>query len=323
MPIPFRIALCASDLRTALCAFLTGLGLWAATAPAAQAWPEENRSLGFGHFLNNDVLGDGKDRWQSGSYTLSWVRGTEWSGHLPSRPFEIVEYRLGGAIVAPSRLVNPPAGDRRYVAKSLFSLHSQFAPRPGLEADLGLGFVWTGPSNGLSGLQDWIHNTFSMPEPTADDTQWPNHLYPVISAELARPVALGGGGAELRPFVAAQAGDESLVRFGADLAFGLRETGALWLRDDITGHRYVGVSGQSAPGTAFVLGGDVAHVFDSVYFPASGGVAAETTRTRLRAGVSTRLGEVGVFYGLTWLSREFEGQPEGQVLGSARLRMNF
>ncbi len=288
-----------------------------------QAGPGENRSLGFGHFLNNDVLGDGRDRWQSGSYTLSWLRGAEWSGHLPTRPFEIVEYRLGGAIVAPARLVNPPAGDRRYVAKSLFSLHSQFAPRPGLEADLGFGFVWTGPSNGLSGLQDAIHDLFSMPEPTADDTQWPNHLYPVLSAELARPVALGASGAELRPFVAAQAGDESLVRFGVDLAFGLRETGALWLRDDITGHRYVGISGQSTSGTAFVLGGDVAHVFDSAYFPASGGVAVETTRTRLRAGVSTRLGEVGVFYGLTWLSREFEGQPEGQVLGSARLRMNF
>lgn len=309
--------------RTALCAFLTSLGLCIATPPAAQAWPTEQRALGFGHFLTNDVLGDGRDRWQSGSYTMSWLRGESWSGQLPARPFEILEYRLGGSIVAPARLVNPPAGDRRYVAKSLFSLHSQFAPRPGLEADLGLGFVWTGPSNGLSGLQDAIHDLFSMPEPTADDTQWPNHLYPVLSAELARPIEVFGGGAELRPFVAAQAGDESLVRVGADLAFGMRETGALWLRDEVTGHRYVGISGQSTPGTAFVLGADVARVFDSVYFPASGGVEAETTRTRLRAGVSTRLGAVGVFYGLTWLSPEFEGQPEGQMLGSVRLRMNF
>ena len=48
------------------------------------------------------------------------------------------------------------------------------------------------------------------------------------------------------------------------------------------------------------------------------------TRERVRAGVSWR-SETGVsaFYGLTYLSKEFEEQSEGQVVGSIRMRFAF
>jgi len=295
-------------------------GLFAAV-PAAQAETSANRALGFGHFLDNDLLGDGGDRWQSGSYTLSWLRGAHWDGVLPTSPFEIFEYRLSGAVIAPSRLRNPPPGDRRYAGKSEFALHTQYAPAPGLEADLGLGLVWVGPSNGISDIQRALHKLLNGPTPTVADDQLPDHLYPMASVELARPVSFGSG-AELRPFVEARAGDETFLRAGADLAFGNRERGALWLRDAVTGQRYVGIGGEGAQRTSFVVGADMAHIFDSGYFPA-GGPQAETTRSRVRAGVQTRLGAVGVFYGATWLSKEFVGQPEGQVVGSMRLRMEF
>ncbi|WP_223635797.1 lipid A-modifier LpxR family protein [Rhodobacter sp. TJ_12] len=311
----FRAALRTAALSLFACALSVG------GAAPVQADPGARQFLGFGHFLDNDLIGDGKDRWQSGSYTLSWLRGPGWAGRLPQQPFEILEYRLGGSIVAPARLRNPRPGDRRYVAKSMFSVHTPFAPAPGLEADLGLGLVWTGPSNGVSQIQEFLHRVLSAPRPVVAANQWPNHLYPVATAELARPIALGV--AELRPFVSARAGDESFVRAGADLAFGRREGGALWLRDEVTGQRYVGISGQQAGGTSFVLGGDIAHVFDSQYFPAAGGVALEPTRKRLRVGVTTRIGALGVFYGATWLSKEFKGQPEWQVIGSLRLRLNF
>lgn len=292
------------------------LGLLA-LAPAA---PAEPRPLGFGHFLNNDVLGDGKDRWQTGSYTMSWLRGPQWQGQLPAQPFEILEYRLSGAVIAPSRLKSL-RGDRRYVGKAAFSIHTPFALGAGTEADLGFGLVWTGPANGISDLQRALHDLLDEPPPRAAQTQLPNHIYPMVSAEIARPMALGR--AELRPFLEARAGDEKLLRVGADLAFGQRERGALWRRDEITGHRYVGIGGTDAGGTAFVVGADVAHVFDSAYLPGGWEVQPEQTRSRLRAGVSTRLGRVGLFYGLTWLSREFVGQPEGQLVGSVRLRLRF
>ena len=63
-----------------------------------------------------------------------------------------------------------------------------------------------------------------------------------IRTRFGRPVDLGW--AEVRPFVEGRAGDESLLRAGVDLRFGQRERGALWLRDEITGQRYVGVSGS-------------------------------------------------------------------------------
>lgn len=34
-------------------------------------------------------------------------------------------------------------------------------------------------------------------------------------------------------------------------------------------------------------------------------------------------GQSEVFYGVTWLSEEFEEQPEGQVLGAVNLRLRF
>lgn len=308
-----------------LMAVLGGLtaSLLIASAPARAEGARQ--TLGFGHFFDNDVIGDGKDRWQSGSYTLSWLRGKGWSGQLPAQPFAVMEYRLGGSILAPENLVTPAAGDRRYVAKSQFSAHTQFAPRAGLEADLGLGFVWTGPSNGLSQLQEFLHRAFSAPAPRAADTQLGNHVYPYLNAELARPVSLGGalGGAQLRPFVEARAGEESYLRAGADLAFGASEEGALWLRDEVTGQRYPGIAGTSSGRTGFVLGADIAHVFDSPYLAKADGVRLVPTRKRLRAGLSTRLGAGTVFYGLTWLSREFESQPEAQLTGSAQLRIRF
>ncbi|MDF2142146.1 lipid A-modifier LpxR family protein [Paenirhodobacter sp. CAU 1674] len=305
-----------SGLRALVPLFLAGL---AALAHPAQA-EGERQLLGVGRFFYNDYFGDGDDRWQTGGYSLSFVRGTGWDGALPTRPFDIMEYRFGGSIIAPSRLRNPPAGDRRYVGRLNVAANTYFDVR-GVETRLGFGVTAVGPATGIATLHKDLHDLFSAPRVVVAEDQLPNHLYPTLSAEIGRGFDLAGG--ELRPFAEARAGDETYLRAGADFSFGARETGALWLRDDVTGHRYVGVSGEGGGNTSFVLGGDIARVFDSVYFPAADGVEPEKTRSRLRAGVSTRIGFVGVFYGLTWLSEEYVGQPEGQILGGLRARVNF
>ena len=146
-----------------------------------------------------------------------------------------------------------------------------------------------------------------------------------ISPEAASGGAIGlieVKGTGLRVFSEARAGDESFLRAGFDWQFGARETGALWVRDEITGHRVVGISGTSKPGMWFTLGADIAHVWDSVYLP-SDEIEMTGTRVRARAGVNLRRGDSGLFYGLTWLSKEFETQSEGQVLGTLRMRMSF
>lgn len=310
-----RIAPIACGLVAALTVSL------AQTLPAeAEGWLSTRETLGFGRFFNNDYLGDNEDRWQTGSYTVSILRGPGWQGGLPSQPFEIMEYRAGGAIIAPSALRNPPADDRRYAGRLTFAAHTQFAPLPATEADLGLGLVAIGPNTGIASLHRSLHKLFSAPRPVVAEDQLGNHIFPLLTAELARPVDLGWG--EVRPFVEGRAGDETFVRAGVDLRFGGIERGALWLRDDISGHRYVGISGEGGARTSFVLGADVAHVFDSQYFP-DPAVQVAPTRKRLRAGLSTQIGGFGLFYGVTYLSEEFKTQPEGQVIGSLRARVNF
>lgn len=313
----------SNPLRAALCGLvaLASLALPLAAPAQADSWLSSRQTLGYGRFFDNDFLGDNKDRWQTGSYTISVIRGPSWDYELPSRPFEIMEYRAGGGIIAPSRLKNPSPTDRRYVGRLTFAAHTQFAPLPGAEADLGLGLVAVGPDTGISSLHRTLHRIFSAPTPVVADKQLPDNIYPLLTAEMGRTLELGW--AEARPYVEGRAGDETLVRAGLDVSFGAREKGALWLRDDVTGHRYVGVSGNVEPQTSFVLGADIAHVFSSEYFPKADGVEVEPTRKRLRAGVSTRIGGFGIFYGLTWLSEEFKTQPEGQLTGSLRARVNF
>ncbi len=119
-----------------------------------------------------------------------------------------------------------------------------------------------------------------------------------------------------------RAGDENLFRVGIDDNLGAREQGALWLRDDSTGQRYVGISGTSEPGFAFQFDVDLVRVESSAWLPA-GGPAAESWRPRMRSGMARHNELIGIFYGVTWLSSEFVGQPEGLVPGSVRFGMNF
>jgi hypothetical protein len=115
---------------------------------------------------------------------------------------------------------------------------------------------------------------------------------------------------------------ETLLRAGGDVVIGGAWDGALMLRDTGTGQRYAGVSGGNR-GLSFTLGGDVARMFGSAYLPDGGAAVLSAHRERLRAGVAWQGEKAGAFYGLTYLSPEFDGQDEGQVLGSVRVDFQF
>ena len=290
-------------------------------ALTAQAQAEERVTLGWGRLFSNDATGDGEDRWRTGSYAVSIVRGVRWDGALPDRPGDILEFRLRADTIAPENLVTPATVDRRYAGAITLGVHSQFALGP-YEADIGGDLVFVGPQTGISQFQSWVHNALDLDEIGALDTQIDNAVYPTISGEIARRFALGDR-AEFRPFVEARAGDESLLRIGGDLVVGRFGQRDLMLRDVATGQRYRAVSGAVQPGVSLVMGGDVARVFDSVYLPDGEAVTASETRHRLRAGLQWQGNRSSAFYGITYMSPEFDEQDEGQLVGSLALKIKF
>jgi hypothetical protein len=290
-------------------------------ALAAPVAAEQRVTLGWGRLFTNDALGDGRDRWRTGSYTVSRVRGTSWSGELPNTPGEILEFRLRADTIAPASLTDPILQDRRYAGALSFGLHSHFAWQ-GAEVSLGADLVFTGPQTGIGGFQSYIHNLLGLPKPQVLDDQIGDAVYPGLVAEVGRSFDFGDN-LRVRPFLEARTGMDSLVRVGGDLVIGQFGRGDLMLRDVATGLRYRGVQGNPAQGFSVVMGADTARVFDSALLPAGGAVTMSEQRDRLRAGVNWQGKRTTVFYGVTYLSPEFEEQDEGQVLGALNLSLRF
>ena len=282
---------------------------------------QERVKVGEGRLFNNDYLGDGADRWRTGSYVVSHLRATQDYDATRDIAFgDLLEYRLRGEIIA----ADPSAsatGDRPYVGALSFGLHSHYNNGPA-RLSLGADVIAIGPQTGMSRFQETFHEAFSMPEPVFTDTQLGNSLHLQATASVARTFEVSDQ-ITVRPFAEAQIGAVDLVRFGGDIVAGQVGQDDLLLRDVTTGQLYRGTDAGGA-GFAYVLGADFTHVGESIYLPESSGVAIENNRARARAGVHYQHREdVSFFYGLTYLSEEFAGQNSGQVIGSVKLNFNF
>lgn len=301
--------------------FVKPLLIAAALLSASPATAEDRVTLGWGRLFSNDAIGDGKDRWRTGGYQVSRVRGLGWTGRLPDAPGELLEFRASGQLIAPEDLVSPPLTDRRYAGMLSFGMHTHYDWR-GNDVSLGADLVFTGPQTGVSNFQKWIHNMIGLPKPVVVDRQIGNGIYPSFVAEFGRNMAVNDR-ISLRPFVEAQAGVESFVRVGGDLVIGTLGRDDLMLRDGATGQRYRAVEGTRDNSVSFVLGGDLAQVFDSALLPENGIANRSEDRSRLRAGVHWQGQKASAFYGLTYLSPEFDQQSSGQVVGSLNLNLKF
>lgn len=289
----------------------------------AQSALAEGRSyLGFGNLLVNDSIGDGLDRWRTGSYGTSRIWGFGWDGSLPEAAGDILELRLGAEVISPSRLLNPNPSDRPFAGMLSAGVHTHFQ-RSNMEFALGGDVIAIGPMTKLDELQNAIHDLINVTQtsPTVRAAQIPNTWRLRAVAEVGREVQIGGL-SRLRPFFEARAGEESLLRAGFDLTIGKFGEGELLVRDWVTGHRYRAIRNHQ-PGWSLVAGADVAHVYDSEFLPADRGLVLEDTRSRVRAGLHWRGKKHHVFYGLTWLSEEFEAQDDTQILGAIKLDFNF
>lgn len=278
--------------------------------------------VGYGRLTTNDLFGDGNDRWRSGSITSSRVWGYGWDGVAPTQFGEMLEFRLQGQIMNGESLrINIP-GDRPWAGVLGIGLHTHFASR-GFDYAVGADLNIIGPQTNLDDFQTWLHGLIGAPEPSdvVLAQQIGDTIRPTVVAEVGREYTLGRT-TRLRPFAEARAGDESLVRIGADLSFGGFGMGELMARENVTGQRYRIVRDEK-PGVSFVLGADIAHVFDSVYLPEDRGLELTDARERVRAGIHLQGYNSSFFYGLTWLGREFETQREDQMVGSIRVQFLF
>ena len=290
---------------------------------AGGAQGNERQRLGYGRLLTNDLIGDGKDRWRTGSYASSRVWGPEWQGVLPATPGQVLEFRFGGEIIAPENISAPAPGDRPFAGVLSFGLHTHFNAR-GTDVSLGADLAFTGPQTGLDDFQSSLHDALGVDDLTsgARKAQIDDDIHPTLVAESGRDIAIGPA-MRLRPFAELRWGLETLVRAGADLTFGRLGAGELMVRAPVTGQRYRVVAPQ-VQGLSFVLGADIAHVEDTDLLPDSRGVGLEDTRKRVRAGLHWDNGKrASGFYGLTWLDKEFKGQRDSQVVGSLRLKFEF
>lgn len=287
---------------------------------ATSAMSEGRTNIGEGRLFNNDYLGDGKDRWHTGSYTYSNIRAVD--DYTGTEAFgDLIEYRFRAAVIAPSRRSSAP-GDRPYAGTLSFGAHTHFE-MSGTQISLGGDLVAIGPQTGLSDFQLKFHDVFNLDNPRYVDQQLGNQVFLNGTAAASRRFDISDT-VTLRAFLEAQAGTEDLVRVGGDVIFGSVAQEDLLLRDVVTGQLYRATEKAGVSGMSYLLGADMASVFDSRYLPSDAGYAVSDTRTRARAGVFWQFGEdVSFFYGASYLSEEFEGQREGQVIGSLKVNFNF
>jgi len=302
---------------------LFGAGLALIITLALPAVAQE-RAAHYGLLVTNDSIGDGHDRWRTGSFASSLAYAPGWRGELPRGFGGVWELRFNGQVIGPENAATPAPGDRVYAQALSFGLHTHFTSGA-VEYSLGGDLVLTGPMTQLDHLQEALHDIVGGRDasPAVKAAQISNDIDPALVLEAGREFRLGRS-ARLRPFVEARAGVETLLRAGADLTLGRFGQSGLLVRAPVTGQRFSAIRDAPYQGFSLILGADVAHVAKSEFLPSRGVARLSETRARARAGLHWRSrAGTSAFYGLTWLGEEFDAQREGQMLGSVQLRVQF
>ena len=300
----------------ALSSPLGAAALAAILLPAPAAAQSLGHLVGGRDTLVNDLLGDGHDRWRSSAYEHSRLYEDSFFGNT-------TQLRFRAEIISPWKLSAQPK-DRDYanaIGLGMFSMGQSGA----LGYRLGGEVLMTGDQTGLRRLQENLHDLLGRP---ASDGQIGRNrrrlgdgVHGLVRAEGW--TSLGQGTPwEVRPYVIAQAGYETSATLGFDLIYGAAAHNRRWVREDTTGTPLI-VDSRGAEGVSLVAGADVTRLHDSIYFPADSAVQPEKTRRRARLGLIWRREPFAVFFGQTWMSKEFVGQAEAQRLGVLSLDLNF
>lgn len=272
-------------------------------------------------FFTNDFIGDGHDRWRSGSYTTYWGYEGDWTGGVG------YDLRFRSEIISPwGSSDQAQDDDRPYVGMLGFGAFAN--ERIGL-TDLNFGgeFLIVGDQTGLSKLQNGFHKVFGfdgyMPE---DDTH--PHIEDaftgMISGEVANNYFVGTKGS-IRPFVGAQFGYETFMRAGVDFLWGNHSYAERFVRDPVTGFVQPSSTARASAmeGFSLLAGLDYTAVTSSDFLPDTADVEMEPGRIRARIGMQGKIGPASVFYGATHMTKEFTSQVEGQTVGTLSVSFPF
>lgn len=280
--------------------------------------------LGYGRLVTNDLLGDGKDRWRTGSVSAfrMYVQEDVDLKHL--KLGQAVELRTHFEVVAPSDLQDDSGGDRPWGGAISLGLHSPFH-YGSLQMSLGADVHVIGQNSGLTGFQQDLHNGLGVKHAgdAVSNNQIKDETVMGGAAAAAYPIGLSDR-VQARPYGEVRAGLEDVASVGMDVYFGALDATPAMSRDPVTGHRYpVEVEQNQDRGILFSLGYDFTDVQKSRFLPRSAGVSHVETRSRTRMGMTFKRGSWSVFGGLTLRGKEFEGQEDEQMLGSIRLFSRF
>lgn len=94
------------------------------------------------------------------------------------------------------------------------------------------------------------------------------------------------------------------------------------LRDSVTGQQTRVIEADQT-GIALIACAGWVRVGNGVCLPEGQPAARQEDRTRAGFGVHWQpAADLSILYGATWRSPEFQGRPEGQVVGSLKLDIN-
>lgn len=273
---------------------------------------------GHSTLAHNDMLGDGHDRWRTGGYVKAlFFRGKHRS----------YEFRGRLELITPYRLDDGARADRPSTDLIGFGV---FAHERYRDINLKYGVEAVLTNTGLLGLQEAFHRIggFDGGFMTSEnsDAEGARRFYVAASAEVSKEFRLGRVGA-FRPFVEAEIGFENFLRLGGDIALNASGFSPLVSRDPVTGFLVptksdIRKSHSSRAKVSAYLGADISILDGSALFSGSQ-TQSKHLRNRLRAGVIVGGKMHQFFYGITRLSKEFEGQPEAQYLGSLSYSIRF
>ncbi|MCT4577917.1 lipid A-modifier LpxR family protein [Donghicola sp.] len=296
----------------------------ALTMMAPASYAQDVGFLGFGYQISNDFIGDARDRWRTGATQASVMFGRDWQGSLGSQYFDTLELRGSAEIAAPDNLDAPAQGDRPYASVARLGVHSHFNQQLSrTDFDMGVGVEVIGPQTKLDEFQAnfhrWIGASDASDEVRAGQIQ--DNVFGYGHIEAARTFELGDA-SRVIPFIEGHAGLESFARVGADFEFGALIPDDLIIRDYTTGQTYTAIRGTMSALT-LTAGADIGYMVDSAMLPDSDSYDMVQERARARAGLKWEGRQSSATFGVTYLSKEFDNQDTGQVLGSFNLKYKF